>query len=138
MIFVDQIAVNHRLSAISEVGESLPMFSPANGKAALSLMSDQEIADLVEGKLVKETVNTVESIPELIAQVGQIRTSKIAIDDQEHAEGICAIGTAFCDPLGRIFAASIPVPAVRFYRLQDTLYDALKAFRVDLMKDIAQ
>lgn len=136
MVFVDQIAANHRLSAISEVGESLPMFSAANGKAALSLLNDQEITELVTGTFTKETANTVGSIPDLLAQIDTIRESKIAIDDQEHVEGICAIGTAFIDPFGRIFAASIPVPAVRFYRLQDSLYDALKEFRAELFKSI--
>jgi len=132
MIFVDQIVVSHRLSVISEIGESLPMFSAANGKAALSLISDQEISDLVADSFVKETANTVDSISELIKQIGQFRDSMIAIDNQEHAEGICAIATAFTDPLGRIFAASIPVPAIRFYRLQDSLYEALEEFRADL------
>ena len=133
MIFIDQVKVSHRLSAISEIGESLPMFSAANGKAALSLLTNQEITDLLEDGLFKETTNTVDSIAKLLEQVDKIRITKIAIDDQEHAEGICAIGTAFCDPLGRIYAASIPVPAVRFYRLRDRLYEAVREFRGNLI-----
>ena len=104
MVFVDQVKSSHRLSAISQIGESLPIFSAANGKAALSKLSNEEITALVKDSFVRETANTVESIPALIDQVNEIRTTEIAIDNEEHVEGICGIGTAFCDPLGRIFA----------------------------------
>lgn len=138
MVFVDQIASSHRLSAISHIGESLPMYSAANGKAALSKLSDEEISFLVKDSFVSETANTVESIPALIEQIRQIRKTEIAIDREEHVEGICAIGTAFCDPLGRIFAASIPVPSVRFYRLEQSLIKALLEFRREAMTSIAE
>lgn len=137
MVFVDQVRGTQTLSAISDVGERLPMFSAANGKAALSLMRDDQITDLVKDTLIRETVNTVGSVPELLQQVQQIRETKIAIDNEEHAEGICAIGTAFCDPLGRIFAATIPVPSVRFYRLESSLKEALLEFRADLVEAIS-
>ena len=47
MVFVDQITANHRLSAVSAVGESFPTFSSANGKAALSLLDNDAIAGLL-------------------------------------------------------------------------------------------
>ena len=37
----------------------------------------------------------------------------IAVDDEEHTEGICALGTGFIDPMGRAIALSIPVPTTR-------------------------
>lgn len=137
MVFVDQITASHRLSAISEIGESLPMYSAANGKAALSMLSDAEIMDLVKTPFVLETEKTVRGISGLLAQIQEVRTSQIAVDDQEHIEGICAVGTAFCDPLGRTFAASIPVPSVRFYRQKDFLIEALLEFRDGLVGSIA-
>lgn len=137
MVFVDQIVGNNRLRAISEIGERLPMFSTANGKAALATMSDKVITELLENTIFKETANTVESLPKLFEQLQVVRETKIAIDNEEHVEGISALGTAFCDPLGRIFAVSIPVPTVRFVRLEESFYDALLDFREELMASIS-
>ena len=41
-------------------------------------------------------------------------------------EGICAVGTAFRDPMDRIFAVSVPVPTVRFIRDKDSIVECAK------------
>lgn len=133
MVFVDQIASSHRLNAVSAVGETFPVFSSANGKAALSLQSDAKIASLLADGLFKETPNTITSIKTLIAEIEAVREQKYAVDNEEHTEGICAIGTAFHDPVGRIFAVSVPVPTVRFNRSRDSITRALLNFREDLL-----
>jgi len=137
MVFVDQIPGSHRLSAISAVGESFLMYSSANGKAALSLMTDDEIRKRYGRSLEKETDKTIEDTNSLIEEVRSIRHSDIAVDQEEHTEGICAVGTAFRDPMDRIFAVSVPVPTVRFKRDKDSIVDALKEFRKNLMDALA-
>jgi len=134
MVFVDQIvASHHRLRAVSAIGASFPVFSSANGKAALSLLENDEIAKMLEGRLFEETPHTVHSVEELISDIEQYRKSTIATDNEEHSEGISALGTAFRDPVGRVFAVSVPVPTTRFSRLQDSLRDALLKFREELL-----
>jgi DNA-binding IclR family transcriptional regulator len=136
MVFVDQIIVNHRLSAVSAVGESFPVSSSANGKAALALLSDDDISALLGDSLVEVTPNTITNMKKLIAEVGAIRENNYAIDNEEHTEGICAIGTAFHDPVGRIFAVSVPAPTVRFNRSRDAITRALLSFRDNLLAAI--
>jgi len=136
MVFVDQIASSHRLSAVSAVGESFPTFSSANGKAALSLLDNQVISDLLGNGLYMETPNTITSMSRLIHEIEGIRKTHIAIDDEEHTEGICALGTAFLDPLGRIFAVSVPVPTVRFGRSKESLDAALHDFREGMLASL--
>jgi len=133
MVFVDQIAANHRLSAISAIGESFSMHSAANGKAALSLMTDSEISSLLNGDLPKETPNTITNLDELLSTIADIRETNIAMDNQENAEGICALGTAFRDPLGRTYAVSVPVPAVRFTKMNDLITQSIQNFRQALI-----
>jgi len=133
MVFVDQIAANHRLSAISAIGESFSMHSSANGKAALSMMSDEEIVRLLDNNLPKETSNTITDISSLLLAIAEIRESKLALDDQENAEGICAVGTAFRDPLGRVYAVSVPVPLIRFSRKSESLIQSIHDFRQALI-----
>ena len=131
MVFVDQIAANKRLSAISSVGESFPMHSSANGKAALALLSDAEIEKICKKTgLVKETSHTITSRSLLMEAIEETRETHIAIDAEEHTEGICALGAAFHDPIGRIFAVSVPVPSIRFAKLRDAISGAL----IDLRK----
>lgn len=136
MIFVDQIDANHRLSAVSAIGSDFPAFSSANGKAALSLLSDDSILALLKNGLYKETRNTLESSSELLAEIEKIRETKIAFDDEEHTEGISAAGMAFFDPLGRIFAISVPVPTIRFVRSREAITEALMHLRHELLSSM--
>ncbi len=136
MVFVDQIPASHRLSAVSAIGSSFPAFSSANGKAALSLLDDMAVANLLKDGIFKETPNTISSLSELLIELESIRVSTIAADDQEHTEGICAVGTAFLDPLGRIYAVSVPVPTIRFVRSKDSISAALLNFREQLLAEL--
>jgi DNA-binding IclR family transcriptional regulator len=136
MVFVDQIASKHRLSAVSAVGESFPTFSSANGKAALSLLSNDEVVALLSGGLFEETSHTITEMGELIAEIEQIRLDNLAFDNEEHSEGISALGTAFHDPFGRIVAVSVPVPTTRFNRSKDSIKQALLNFRESVIAAI--
>ena len=136
MVFVDQIASSHRLSAVSAVGETFPTFSTANGKAALSLLSNDEIEALLGSGLFQETSHTITSMRDLIADIEEVRKQSYAIDDEEHTEGICALGTAFHDPLGRIYSVSVPVPTTRFVRTRNSLTAALLEFREVVLSSI--
>lgn len=133
MVFVDQIAGSHRLRAVSAVGEAFPSFSTANGKAALSLLDDNEITERLNGNLFAETSNTITSTTKLLHEIETVRATNIAIDNEEHTEGICALGTAFCDPVGRIFAVSVPVPTTRFGGIRESVTEALLDFRKELL-----
>lgn len=137
MIFVDQIAGSHRLRAVSAVGEAFPTFSTANGKAALSLLDDAEITELLDDSLYAETPNTITNIAKLLHDIEEVRATNIAIDNEEHTEGICALGTAFCDPVGRVFAVSVPVPTTRFGRIRESVIGELLGFRKELLAAMA-
>jgi DNA-binding IclR family transcriptional regulator len=138
MVFVDQIISNHRLTAVSAVGESFPTFCCANGKAALALLSDDEISILLQNQLYEETPNTITSVRKLMQELKNIRKDLYAVDNEEQSEGISAVGTAFHDPSGRTFAVSVPVPTTRFVRSHESITRALLAFRENLLKAIHQ
>ena len=129
MVFLDQIAGKKRLNAISGVGESFPVHSTAHGKAALALLSNKEIEKLCGNGLIKSTQKTITTLPELIKVVEKSRKTHISLDDEEHTEGVCALGTAFRDPLGRIFAVSVPVPSIRFQSSKKSISQALLDLR---------
>lgn len=133
MVFVDQIAVSHRLSAVSAIGETFPVFSSANGKAALSLLDDAEVSELLADGLFAETPNTIVRMQQLLDDLAAVRDRHYALDNEEHTEGICAVGSAFRDPVGRIFAVSVPVPTTRYVRKRDAIIESLLASRKQLL-----
>lgn len=120
-VFTDQIQGAHRLRAVSAVGETFPLNCTANGKALLSLMPRATLDRYLRSPLIRMTPNTIGKPAELRIAVEACVRSGVAFDDEEHTEGICAVGTAFYDPLGRCLALSVPVPTTRFKRMKADL-----------------
>ncbi|MEM9221156.1 MAG: IclR family transcriptional regulator [Pseudomonadota bacterium] len=123
MLFIDQIVGTHRLRAVSNIGETFPLTTTANGKAALAHLDDAYAAKLVLAE-IEEGISG-RPLSAILAEVNAVRRSKVARDEDEHTEGICALGIAVRDGRGRIFAISIPVPSSRFYRVKDRLESVL-------------
>ncbi len=126
MVFVDQVVGTHRLRTVSAVGETFPLSTTANGKAALALLSDDIAASLIAREL-----NAIETpkraLSDIIREIEQIRKDGLALDINEHTDGISAVGAAFKDSNGLIYALSIPVPSHRFDAKKDALCAALHA-----------
>ena len=114
MVFIDQVAGAHRLRAVSAVGDTFPLHCTANGKAALALLGEEQLQQVLRVRLAFHTQNTIVESGLLLADINHIKTTKVAIDREEHSLGICAIGTGFTDKARQIYAVSIPIPAVRF------------------------
>jgi IclR family transcriptional regulator, acetate operon repressor len=114
MVFVSQVPSAQRLSAISAVGDTFPLHCTANGKAALALLPPAQWRGLLTGKLRAYTERTRTSWLDLEQDLLETANSGIAVDQEEHTRGICAIGMAFTDKARNIYALSIPMPSVRF------------------------
>ncbi|WP_170151753.1 IclR family transcriptional regulator [Sphingosinicella microcystinivorans] len=113
-LFVEHIAGSHRLAALSAVGTEFPLHSTANGKALLACVSAERQIELLVQPLRADTSRTITDLSALQTQLRQIARSGLAFDLEEHTDGVCAIGTAFLDSLGRAYSISIPVPRQRF------------------------
>jgi len=123
MIFIDQIPGKQRLRAVSSIGEAFPLTTPANGKACLALMDDNEISKVAmrEWKAlgVKRDPKT------LLAELQKVRKSGVAFDEDEHSSGISAAGIAFKDSRGGYYGISVPTPSTRFLKKKAILVKAL-------------
>jgi len=124
MVFVDQVVGTHRLRAVSAVGEAFPLSNTANGKATLSLLDDDVAAALIAREQM-QAPETARPLSEIIREIERIRVDRLAFDLNEHTDGISAVGAAFRDPGGLIYAISIPVPSHRFDRQKEALCTAL-------------
>ncbi len=125
LVFVDQVSGSQRLRTISSVGEIFPLHNTANGKAALSFMSDEDALSRLRSTIHIEPAN----LNLLLSEIQVARGVGFAEDNDEHTEGISAIGTAFQTATGNIFAISIPLPSVRFQSKKQQLAEMLLHFR---------
>lgn len=131
MLFIDQIVGSQRLRTVSSIGESFPLTTTANGKAALACLSGDEAKDLIRTELTKYPINA-KSVDQILNDVEKIRAGELAKDENEHTEGVCALGFAVQDRGGDIYALSIPVPSTRFDRVQTKLAEILKTIRDEI------
>jgi DNA-binding IclR family transcriptional regulator len=130
LVFVDQVSGSHRLRTISSVGEIFPLHNTANGKAALSFMSDNDVASRLRSSIHIEPAN----FDLLLSEIQAARRLGYAEDNDDHMEGISAIGTAFQTATGNIFAISIPLPSVRFNSKKQQLAEMLLLFRGQIVE----
>jgi DNA-binding IclR family transcriptional regulator len=136
-IFLDQIPGGQRLVAVSAVGEAFPLHCTANGKALMATLPHDALIRLLGAPLKAHTRKTLVRAPQLRQALEDYRRTHLAWDDEEHSEGICAVGTAFVDTLGRAYAISIPVPTVRFARKRQQLGKALLRTRERIVAHVA-
>ena len=133
-VFTDQVQGAHRLRAVSAVGETFPLHCTANGKSLLSIMPEAQFEKFLRTPLTRMTPATITRAAELRTEIAAAAKAGIAFDDEEHTEGISAVGTAFHDPLGRGIALSVPVPTTRFRKLKPELVRQLLAARVAILE----
>ena len=133
MVFLDQVIGTHRLRTVSAVGEVFPMTDTANGKAALSLLEDDKVVSIAAREL-KADGQTQRPLSDFLKEIEDIRATGIAWDLDEHTQGISAAGFAFRDPVGLIYAISVPVPSHRFAGLKGDLSGQLLETRDAVMK----
>ena len=127
VVFIDQVAGTHRLSAISAIGFSFPLHSSANGKAVLSLMEDADIERLRKRmRLEPLTPHTIASWDKLMRELASIRRSGLAFDREENSVGISAVAMAIRSPSGELAAISIPAPTQRFKSTEGALVETLQ------------
>ena len=113
--FVDQVVANHRLRAVSAVGESFPLHCTANGKAFLAAMPNGAVNAALPATLPALTRHTITSPDVLRKELELVRQESVALHREEHTEGICAVGAVLQEAGGQLVAVSVPVPVQRFY-----------------------
>jgi DNA-binding IclR family transcriptional regulator len=125
-MFINQVSArNRRLQAVSHIGDAFPLHCTANGKALMATMPEPDLDKYLKAELEKFTPNTITDVIQLITEIEDFQQNFVAIDREEHTEGICAVGTSFKDPFNQVLALSVPIPAHRFSRVETVVSQAL-------------
>jgi DNA-binding IclR family transcriptional regulator len=121
---VDCIIFERELRVVFSIG----IEAPAYAEPALQLILPKKLPVLTEATL---------SRPELTAQLHQVRDSGIAVDEQEHIEGVCTFAVPLETYLGN-YAISIIAPSMRAARNADSYKAALTVCKQEIEKKIGR
>ena len=135
MRFIDQIVGSQRLRTVSSIGETFPLTSTANGKAALACLSPNIAEALVNNELTNDVAGR-RIRKRLTAELEGIKSGALAKDEDEHTEGVSAMGFAIKDNLGDVYALSTPVPSSRYARVKEVLEKVLLDQRKKVEADL--
>lgn len=125
MIFLDQVPGTQRLRTVSAIGEVFPLTCTANGRAALAKLPPEEARELALREW--KTKEPDEARWQALARkLEEVRETGLAADLDEHTTGISALGCAFRNHAGEIYALSVPVPSGRFARMRPAIEKELR------------
>ncbi|BES83382.1 transcriptional regulator [Pectobacterium araliae] len=114
VIFLDRIVSDQAVRVVPIYDRPKPIYAMANGKAMLSLLTDEQIVSILNGQMPALTRNTVTDIPTLLKQIAEVRATGLSLDIEEHEEGICAVGIPLVIPGQSAHAISVVLPSYRF------------------------
>jgi DNA-binding IclR family transcriptional regulator len=121
-VVVEQLQGLHRLTAVSAVGDTLPLHCSASGKAVLAMLSEDELDKLRPRiKLMPRTKNTITTWAKLDEEIRFIRRHGVALDNEEYLIGIRAAAAAFRGPEDEVAVLSVPAPTDRFTATEKTI-----------------
>ena len=94
ILYIDKVESNSPIQMRSFAGMVAPLYCTAMGKAILASKPVKLVRELVDGKLLKKTNNTLTTIHALITDLEKTIQSGYAFDNEENEEGISCFGAA--------------------------------------------
>jgi DNA-binding IclR family transcriptional regulator len=105
----------HPLQTRLWIGKRSPIYCTSIGKAIFAFLPEEKRKGITATlTLYQHTRNTITDIRKLEGELDRIRHERIAVDNEEHEEGIVCIGAPILDDRGYAIASiSISGPAIR-------------------------
>jgi DNA-binding IclR family transcriptional regulator len=111
VIYLEVIESTQRVKLAASLGQRLPAFCTASGKAILAFLPEENVKQILDYGMPKYSENTISSLEVYLEGILQIRERGFAISEQEFEEGINAIAAPICyQPIASV---SIAGPAYR-------------------------
>lgn len=116
MVYVARFASHKEISIHVPLGQRLPMYCTAAGRAFLSALPPAEARDLLErSDRVAMTQNTITELPELLEVVRRAHAEGYATSNEEYYVGDLAVGAPIVNAEGRpLGAINVAVPFSRW------------------------
>jgi IclR family pca regulon transcriptional regulator len=121
----------HHLEFTLHVGSRIPSYCSATGKALLAFLPQPDLNDLLDRiELLPRGPRAVGSRAALMAELGQVRRTGVAINDEELESGLRSIAVPIRSRAGAVVAAvnlAIPWSPVAMSELADQFGPVLQA-----------
>lgn len=119
VVFVDVIESQQRVKLAAAIGQRLPAFTTASGKAILACMPDESVWLILKRGMPRYTQRTLDSPEAFFEDLDRVRERGFALDEQELEDGISAVAAPILNVKGQpIAAVAIAGPAYRLTREQ--------------------
>ncbi len=106
VVYIEKIESSHSMRICTRIGQQLPMYCTAVGKAMLAYLSPDEVASILERtKMTAYTNRTITTRAALKATLDQVRAQGFAIDDEELEEGLVCVAVPILNSAGYPIAA---------------------------------
>ncbi len=117
VVFLDVIESPQRVKLAAAVGQRLPAFATASGKAMLAYMPTETVRRILARGMPQYTQRTLCSPEEFFEDLRRVRGRGFAIDEQEFESGISAVAAPIFDLSDRpIASVAVAGPAYRLTR----------------------
>jgi IclR family transcriptional regulator, acetate operon repressor len=128
-VVIDQVLAARALRVVSHIGTALPLHCTASGKAHLSQLDEQQAIFALGSPLQRYTQNTITNVKE-IARLAA--TEGFFSDDEEFADGVCAIALPIRGLANGNYAIAVSLPKQHFETQRDNIRKALDRCRNDI------
>ncbi len=112
-VFLERIDGEGSVRFHAPLGQREQPHATAAGKAILAHLSEQAVRQLLgEAGMTRYTPKTLTDIESLLVELERVRSEGFALDDEEEAEGVFCVGSAFFDHQG-VCAGALSVTGLK-------------------------
>ena len=117
VVYLQVVESPHRVKLAAAVGQRLPAFCTASGKAFLAYLPDERVTEVLSAGLTRYTDNTKVSLEDLRDELHRTRQQGFAISEQEYEEDIHAVAAPILNDDGYpLMVIAIVGPSFRLSR----------------------
>jgi len=91
VVFIDVVESPQRVKLAAAVGQRLPAFATASGKAILAFLPDASVDHILEHGMRRYTPQTLLTPASLKMDIDAVRLRGFAVSEQEYEDGINAV-----------------------------------------------
>lgn len=115
--FIDGVESSLTLRVGMRLGDKMPAFVSAGGKAILAKMANADLEELYSRGIAQWPTGKISSLTELKKAMTRIRRDGYATNFEETEQGVIGVGVAVCDQTGQPVAGlTTATPSIRFDR----------------------
>ena len=106
VVYIDKIESDATVRASMKIGQSLPLYCTAVGKALLAYMPEKQLLELLSDMVFEISAPNTHRNPEsLLSDLAEIKSRNYSVDNEEHIPGLFCVASTVFDASGRPIAA---------------------------------